>query len=66
MYGYHFFLNLLEDLPDMIRYRGLPRGCWNCSWLNLCRRGRKEKWKCYHGCMVLNKLREDKRRGIDD
>lgn len=52
------------DLPDIIRYWGLPRGCWHCEVLGLCRRSKKEGWKCYHGCLVLNWEKEQKFEGL--
>ena len=54
----------LFELPDIIRYWGLPRGCWHCEVLGLCRRPKKEGWKCYNGCMVLNWENERKYEGL--
>ena len=54
----------LFDLPDIIRYWGLPRGCWHCEVLGMCRRPKKEGWKCYNGCMVLNWENEVKYEGL--
>lgn len=51
MYG---FFGFLMELPEIIEYWGLPRGCWHCELLGICRRPKKEGWKCYDGCMVLN------------
>lgn len=44
----------LFELPDIIHYWGLPRGCWHCEVLGLCRRPKEEGWKCYNGCRVIN------------
>lgn len=54
----------LFELPDIIRYWGLPRGCWHCEVLGMCRRPKEEGWKCYHGCMVLNWENERKYEGL--
>ena len=54
----------LFELPDIIRYWGLPRGCWHCEVLGMCRRPKKEGWKCYNGCMVLNWENESKYEGL--
>lgn len=43
----------LFELPDIIRYWGLPRGCWHCEVLGMCRRPKEEGWKCYNGCRVI-------------
>ena len=52
----------LFDLPDIIRYWGLPRGCWHCEVLGICRRPKKEGWKCYNGCIKINIKRAEEQR----
>ena len=42
------------------KYEGLPRGCWDCELLGMCRRPKSEGWKCYNGCIIINN-RADKR-----
>ena len=39
---------------DKIRYEGLPKGCWHCPLLGICRRPKEQGWKCYRGCMIIN------------
>ena len=46
-------LGLLLDLPNIIRYWGLPRGCWDCEALGVCRRPKEQGWKCYKGCLII-------------
>ncbi len=36
------------------KYEGLPRGCWDCELLGMCRRPKEQNWKCYDGCMLIN------------
>lgn len=33
----------------------LPKRCRTCELLGICRHMREEQWKCYNGCMILNK-----------
>lgn len=47
-----------DDTPE--EYEGLPRGCWYCELLGMCRRPKEQGWKCYRGCLILNAEREDK------
>lgn len=63
MYVWRFF-RWLEEIPDRQTYRGLPRGCWHCEVLGLCRRPKEEGWKCYNGCMVMNWSNERKYEGL--
>ena len=58
------FFRWLEELPDSIRYWGLPRGCRYCELLGICRRPKEEGWKCYHGCMILNWEKEREFEGL--
>lgn len=53
MLMWHFF-RWLEEAGERREYKGLPRGCWHCEVLGLCRRPKEEGWKCYNGCMLLN------------
>lgn len=42
---------------ETIEFKGLPRGCWYCEVLGLCRAPKEEGWKCYNGCMITRKDR---------
>lgn len=39
-------------------YESLPKGCWHCELLGICRRPKEQGWKCYHGCIILNAQRK--------
>ena len=54
MYIRDWFIRWLFEYGDRKKYKGLPRGCWNCEVLGLCRRPKEEGWKCYDGCMLIN------------
>ena len=54
MYIRDWFIRWLYEYGDRKKYKGLPRGCWNCEVLGLCRRPKEEGWKCYDGCMLIN------------
>lgn len=54
----------LFDLPDIIRFWGLPRGCWHCELLGLCRRPKNRGWECIKGCLVLEWEKEKKFEGL--
>lgn len=54
MYIRDWFIRWLFEFGDRKKYKGLPRGCWNCEVLGLCRRPKEEGWKCYDGCMLIN------------
>ena len=54
MYIRDWFIRWLFEYGDRKKYKGLPRGCWNCEVLGLCRRPKEEGWKCYDGCMLRN------------
>lgn len=54
------------ELPDIIRYWGLPRGCWHCEVLGMCRRPKEEGWKCYNGCRVIKEKAAKKIKRPDD
>jgi hypothetical protein len=60
---WHFF-RWLEEAGERREYKGLPRGCWHCEVLGLCRRPKEEGWKCYNGCMILNYQYEEKYKGL--
>lgn len=51
-------------LEGFIEYGNLPYRCQQCELLGLCRRPRKEGWKCYNGCMLLNMELEEKYEGL--
>ncbi|MBE6649661.1 MAG: hypothetical protein E7614_09160 [Ruminococcaceae bacterium] len=52
-----------EYREEKKKYEGLPKGCWHCELLGICRRPKEQCWKCYHGCMILNAKRK---RGDSD
>ena len=41
-------------------YEGLPKGCWYCELLGMCRRPKEQGWKCYRGCLLLNSDNQSK------
>ena len=49
------FFKWVEESKYRKEYKGLPRGCWYCELLGICRRPKEEGWKCYCGCMLINK-----------
>lgn len=55
------FFRWIDEREERKAYKGLPRGCWHCELLGICRRPKEEGWKCYHGCMVLNEQRRNKK-----
>ena len=59
------FFRWLEELPDSIRYWGLPRGCRYCELLGICRRPKEEGWKCYNGCRKIKEREERERKLIE-
>ena len=59
-----WLIRWIEESDDRKRYKGLPRGCWHCEVLGLCRRPKEEGWKCYSGCMLINLELEEKYRGL--
>ena len=52
-----------EYREEQKKYEGLPKGCWHCELLGICRRPKEQGWKCYQGCMILNAKRK---RGDSD
>jgi len=48
----------IEEFDKRKEYKGLPRGCWGCEVLGLCRRPKEEGWKCYNGCRIINEKRK--------
>ena len=55
-----------STVPKEIR-KNVPRGCWNCEILGICRdrtqRDEKGYWKCRGGCEVIRgKKKFDTRR----
>ena len=61
---YGLSLDGWKKYRSAVLYKGLPRGCWHCEVLGLCRRPKEEGWKCYNGCMVLNWENERKYEGL--
>lgn len=49
-----WLIRWIEEAEERKIYKGLPRGCWHCEVLGLCRRPKEEGWKCYSGCMLIN------------
>ena len=39
------------------KYEGLPKGCWDCRYLEKCRAPKEEGWKCHDGCRKIKKRR---------
>lgn len=60
----YWFIRWLLEANERKKYKGLPRGCWYCELLGLCRRKKEEGWKCYSGCMLINFEFEEKYRGL--
>lgn len=54
MYIRDWFMRWLLEYDERKKYKGLPRGCWHCEVLGLCRRPKEEGWGCYDGCMLIN------------
>lgn len=47
-------MNLFYLLTDWYEFKGLPKTCWHCEVLGMCRHPKKEGWKfrecsCYLG-----------------
>ena len=59
-----WLIRWIEEADERKQYKGLPRGCWHCEVLGLCRRPKEEGWKCYNGCMLINFELEEKYRGL--
>lgn len=52
-------MNLFYLLTDWIVFRGLPKTCWHCECLGLCRHPKKEGWKFIDGsCYVGEDIEE--------
>ena len=47
-----------EKEKERKEHEGLPKGCWHCELLGICRRPKEQGWKCYRGCLILNEQRE--------
>ena len=63
-YMRYWFIRWLLESDERRQYKGLPRGCWHCEVLGLCRRPKEEGWGCYNGCMLINFELEEKYRGL--
>lgn len=63
---YYWLIRFLRDWPYSWEYRGLPRGCWHCEVLGMCRRRNDNgTWgDCFKGCLVLNWSREREFEGL--
>ena len=55
----------LMESDERKEYKGLPRGCWHCEALGLCRRPKEEGWKCYNGCIVIKEREEIERKQLE-
>ena len=64
MYIRDWFSRWLLEYDDRKKYKGLPRGCWNCEVLGLCRKPKEEGWECYNGCMLINSKFEREYEGL--
>ena len=64
MYIRDWFIRWLYEYSDRKKYKGLPRGCWDCEVLGLCRKPKEEGWGCYNGCMLINYDLERKYEGL--
>ncbi len=64
MYIRDWFTRWLLEYDERKKYKGLPRGCWHCEVLGLCRRPKEEGWECYDGCMLINFELERKYEGL--
>lgn len=49
-----------------IYWRFIPLNCRNCYELRNCRSGFKSGRKCYHGCVKMNRLKEQEREDYLD
>ena len=58
------WFDILWEIPDKITYWGLPRGCWHCEVLGLCRLPKNQGWKCHGGCLILDQEKERKYQGL--
>ena len=56
---YWRFFRWLEEIPERKKYKGLPRYCWHCEVLGICRRPKEEGWKCYKGCLIMRDRKEN-------
>ena len=54
------FFKWVEESKYRKEYKGLPRGCWYCELLGICRRPKAEGWKTFKGCLIA-KARNTKR-----
>ena len=46
-----------EESEYRKEYKGLPRGCWHCELLGICRKPKEKGWKCYRGCLISKKIK---------
>ena len=54
----------IEESDKRKEYKGLPRGCWDCEVLGLCRRPKEEGWKCDNGCKIINEKMQTRKLKI--
>ena len=64
MYIRDWFSRWLLEYDKRKEYKGLPRGCWDCEALGLCRKPKEEGWGCYNGCMLINSKLEREYAGL--
>lgn len=61
---YWRFFRWLDEIPERKKYKGLPRGCWHCEVLGLCRKTKEEGWECHDGCILINQKLEREYEGL--
>lgn len=50
---FDFFEWLFADKEKRKKWKYLPKYCWDCELLGICR-DRDNNWKCHNGCMFIN------------
>lgn len=51
MYNW-WLIKWLSEYRCRKEYKGLPRGCWHCELLGICRRPKEKGWRSYGGCLI--------------
>ena len=56
-------MSLFYRLTGWIEFMGLPKTCWYCECLGLCRKPKKEGWEFINGsCYVGEDIEEHPRK----
>lgn len=55
-----WLIKWLQDIEHRKEYKGLPRGCWHCELLGICRGSKEDGWRCYNGCLILDQRKNIK------